>query len=94
MLKSIFINENILDDINIRFIVPSKNICNLGFELLKLLSNLHYISITFFEVGLQFKYCNILYNFFKDFIQCLINEKGYISDVIPNILNKFYEKNN
>jgi len=53
MLKFIFINENILDDINIRFIVPSKKICNLGFELLNLLSNLHYISITFFEVGLQ-----------------------------------------
>ena len=97
MIKSIFKNEIIPEDVSIRFIVPAKEIFNLTFEILMLLSNLPYTTInTFLEVGvkigLQYKYCLTLYEFFKDFLQCLFTEKGNLHDVILEALKKFYDK--
>ena len=76
MLKNIFPNEIIPDDVSIRFIVPVKEIFNLTFELLMALTNLPYTNINFlldigFIQGLQIKYFFILYEFLKEFFQCL-----------------------
>ena len=97
MIKSILKDENIPDDISIRFIVPAKEIFNLTFELFILLSNLPNTSIkTFLDVGLkhglQYKYCLTLYEFFKELLNCLIVEKGELQDVIQEALKKFYDK--
>jgi len=96
MIKSIFKNQ-ILDDVNIRFIVPSKEIFNMTFELFIVLSNLPYTNLqTFLNIslkhGLQAKYCLTLYEFYKEFLQCLFIEKGIFQDVIKDALKKFYEK--
>ena len=97
MIKSIFKNEIIPEDVSIRFIVPAKEIFNLTFEILMLLSNLPYTTINTFlqvgvKIGLQYKYCLTLYEFFKDFLQCLFTEKGNLHDVILEVLKKFYDK--
>jgi len=97
MIKSIFKNEIIPEDVSIRFIVPAKEIFNLTFEILMLLSNLPYTTINTFlqvgvKIGLQYKYCLTLYEFFKDFLQCLFTEKGNLHDVILEALKKFYDK--
>ena len=97
MIKSIFKNEIIPEDVSIRFIVPAKEIFNLTFEILMLLSNLPYTTIKTFlqvgvKIGLQYKYCLTLYEFFKDFLQCLFTEKGNLHDVILEALKKFYDK--
>ena len=97
MIKSIFKNEIIPEDVSIRFIVPAKEIFNLTFEILMLLSNLPYTTIKTFlqvgvKIGLQYKYCLTLYEFFKDFLQCLFTEKGNLHDVILEVLKKFYDK--
>ena len=96
MIKSIFKNQ-FLDDVNIRFIVPSKEIFNMTFELFIVLSNLPYTNLqTFLNIslkhGLQAKYCLTLYEFYKEFLQCLFIEKGIFQDVIKDALKKFYEK--
>ena len=97
MIKSIFKDETFPEDVSIRFIVPAKEIFNLTFEFILLLSNLPYTTInTFLQVGvklgLQYKYCLTLYDFFKEFLQCLFNEKGNLHDVNLEVLKKFYDK--
>ena len=97
MLINIFPNEIIPDDISIRFIVPAKEIFNLTFESLMVLTNLPYTNINSLldigiKHGLQVKYFYILYEFFKEFFQCLFHEKGNLKDVIMDVLKNFYQK--
>ena len=74
-----------------------KSILNLTFELLMVLTNLPYTNINSLldigiKHGLQVKYFYILYEFFKEFFQCLFHEKGNLKDVIMDVLKNFYQK--
>lgn len=94
MIKMIPCYNTLTTDINIRFIVPAKELYNLVLEIYFSICDLNFTSIdTFFQValkkGVQMKYACSLYAFFKKLMKLMLSEDD-VEDHIMEVFHKWY----
>lgn len=97
MIKSFLGYEKIPKDLCLRFIVPAKELYHFILELFTLLTGLSYTNINTilnvgFKNGFPMKYGQFLYNFFKEYIVLLNEEKKNSQNGMLGIFNKFCDK--